>query len=59
MKTLDGMRLRSGVAIQQEVIQVQDLTPSDSGYFSHIKFDFDHARKAWRDVLERDWRRIT
>ena len=32
-------------------VQVQDLTPSDSGYFSHIKFDFDHARKAWRDVL--------
>ena len=32
-------------------VQVQDLSPSDSGYFSHIKFDFDHARKAWRDVL--------
>ena len=32
-------------------VQTEDLTPSNSGYFSHIKFDFDHARRAWRDVL--------
>ena len=37
--------------ISKDGVQVQDLTPSDSGYFSHIKFDFNHARRAWKDVL--------
>ena len=37
--------------ISKDGVQTEDLTPSGSGYFSHIKFDFDHAREAWKDVL--------
>ncbi len=34
-----------------EGTSVEDLTPQSSGYYSHIKFDYAHARRVWKEIL--------